>query len=421
MRMLKALSCLLSALFLSSLLIISGSAKEGVKTLDEAVLKLERDISLNANERALLKDLKLIEKISEELPVKRVPEVDYLLNRKNGFERGKVGYYEQLLKGTHLSISILMPIIALISIYSIVLFSHSLRLRESIRNGISFVLLVLLLCAFIFKGYFFVVATSFAVGFTVFVRRKKLAIFFVVLVSGLILLQSAERSLSSFLSQENLLYLKLERDGFAPEFLIGTEKDKLYRDFELITNKQALGYLNLRGKLSNLIRRSADAKFKAAVYNNIGFEFYRIKKFDEALEYFKKSKAILDDPKVLYNIYLTYASKLDFKSADRVLKQMKHQLPDKIKPVPLLIHVSDLQKPEFKFSFLWQYELVFVLLSALSALLLSRVKPVLPRMSGIYFFIPGLRNFEEEYYFSLSFLILIFVAISIFVEVMLCL
>jgi len=415
----------LSAVFLSfSLLIFPqfASGKDLPVTLDKAVLKLENDISLGKKGKVISSDLESIRTLREDLPVRNIPELFYLLDGKGfKFDRGKINSYEKYLSILHFSVSILMPLIVLLSLYSSIFFIHSLRLREGVRNAIAFAFVLMFLVALILKGYFLFIVFSLAAAFQLCAKKVKLASVFVILVSALVLVQSGEKSILSFLlSDENLLCLKLERDGYAPEFLIEKESNKLYRDFELIANRQAFGYLNLREELEKLGKATSDVRLKAAVYNNIGFEYYRMKDFDKALDYFKRSNKLFENPKVMYNIYLTYASKLDFRNAEKVLKSLKGGVPEKLKPVPILIHISDFVSPNFRFSFLWKYEAVFILLLVFLYLILSKLKLVIPRIYGAYFFIPGFRNFSEGHYFSMASLILLFISISALVEVLLC-
>jgi len=414
MKMGRLSSNLLKAIFLSLALTVSSLSM----TLDAALLKLERDISLNASSSVISRDVERVRAVLNDVPVGNVPEVFYLTGDERFMEKGgRISVYRRLLGVSHVFLSALTVVCVVLSAYLSILFLQSLPFEEGIRNTLTLLFLIILAVLLVARSHYLPALFSFSASAGFALKRYRLSALTVLFSVLLISAWSVEGTLSGYLfSKRALLQFKLERDGYAPPFLIESVKDPDLRRFEEIANRQSFGYLNLAKEYERL---KTPPSLKPAVLNNIGVDLYRRKNFNKALRYFKKAYHLSKSPKILYNVYLTYLSKLDFENANRISKQLR-KVPSGIKTVPFVMHVSDVEKVEPAWGFMWKPFLVFAALLFLSPLF-SRVKLYPDRVLPVYYLIPGFNNFKDKNYLLFSMFVLLLVSISVVVEVLLCL
>ncbi|WP_456455351.1 tetratricopeptide repeat protein [Thermovibrio sp.] len=343
-------------------------------SLKGALLKFENDLKAGAPKEIILKDLKEIENLKRNYPVYHLPEVNYL----TGKEVEKVPLSDVgLLKKVYLFASpfenALKATLIFLAFYLLLFYVQGANLKLNLKRYLSLLITVSLLLSAVFNLnslLFFlgglVVSFSFSVG------RRYLSVFILGALLFLSVLIFLKENISYLLASPSYLYsLKVERDGYSPEYLISKAiPSQLSKEIETITSSFALGDFSGFKKLKEVEPNSS--YLKAVVYNDLGYFYFYKGDYNRALSEFKKALIYYSSPAIQFNLYLAYSSLLEFDKANVIKKQLLKDNPDILKalPVPLLLHVK---VRDFKISL--PYLLIFSLITGvvLGSFVSSRV------------------------------------------------
>ncbi len=343
-------------------------------SLKGALLKFENDLKAGAPKEIILKDLKEIENLKRNYPVYHLPEVNYL----TGKEVEKVPLSDVgLLKKVYLFASpfenALKATLIFLAFYLLLFYVQGTNLKLNLKRYLSLLITVSLLLSAVFNLnslLFFlgglVVSFSFSVG------RRYLSVFILGALLFLSVLIFLKENISYLLASPSYLYsLKVERDGYSPEYLISKAiPSQLSKEIETITSSFALGDFSGFKKLKEVEPNSS--YLKAVVYNDLGYFYFYKGDYNRALSEFKKALIYYSSPAIQFNLYLAYSSLLEFDKANVIKKQLLKDNPDILKalPVPLLLHVK---VRDFKISL--PYLLIFSLITGvvLGSFVSSRV------------------------------------------------
>ena len=308
------------------------------------LLKLEDDLKTGKPKKVLLSDFKLIENAKENLPVSYLPELNYLM--KSYVEKvpvteltllKKIAYYIYPLEVA------LKVFLFLILFYTFVFYLQNIEVQPVAKRvltvgGVFFLVFafVVNICSLIYlvSGFGFVLLAV--------LKKKRLGLYLLFALSLLFVSQVVYDNASLRLKSENLLYyIKVTRDGYAPDYLI----ERVFRnnrDFTLesVTSQLALGRLDAVARLEPL--KFSEPLRQAIVLNDYGYVYFLRGDFEKALSLFESAFKLYPSSELEYNLYLTYSSLLKLEEANRLKEELlqKGISVEKLPPVPVLVHLS---------------------------------------------------------------------------------
>lgn len=319
----------------------SVSGKE--TSLYNLLLKLETDLKEKKPRSEILKDLKLIKKAKEELPISYIPELNYLV--KPGIERvpvTEITLFKKLMYYVYPLETALKVFLFLILFYTFVFYFQNIEVQPLLKRiltvggatflGFAFVVNV---CAFIYfvAGFGFILITV--------LKKKKLGFYLLGAVFLFFISQIVWENAALRLKSSNLLYyIKVERDGYVPHYLIDRVfSDKISATVEKATSDLALGKLDSALSIKNI--KTTDPFLKSVIYNDLGYVSFLQGKYEAARDYFKKALKLSSIPEFQYNLYLAYSSLLKLEEADRLKDELLKRgiSVERLPPVPLLVHL----------------------------------------------------------------------------------
>jgi tetratricopeptide (TPR) repeat protein len=339
----KALTIFLT-LFLtlfSPVAAISANTPPSVKQL---LQKLENDIKAQKDEKTVNSDVEQILKAKEELPISFVPELNYLTGRK-----------VELLPETSLTTidriyftvqpveRALEALVFLIVFYTFIFYFQHASVPPRIKQLLTLASTVTLTFAAIARvKLLFFFLTGLAVSQALGINKRRTTLFLALSGVLLIALNAVNETILDYERCPKFLYkVKVERDGYAPPFLIERAiREEKRRKLELITNDIALGELQRAEELKKM--KFKDPTLRAIAENDLGFVSFVKGDYKKALEHFKRAENFLHSPTVLFNLYLTYTGLLELQKAEEIKKELvKEAVFETLKAstVPLLIHV----------------------------------------------------------------------------------
>jgi len=354
------------------LLLFNASASGAAPSIKELLLKLELDLKRGAPKQEIEKKVEEIKRAKESYPVYYIPELNYLLKKEvesipktNISLMKKVLFYTEPLKR---SVEVL---VFFLLFYTLIFYFQHTGLEPEKKKFLTLAAILALASSVILNFWYgFLFFCGLGAVIALFIKKKRTAL--VLLLGGVFLAftYGLTQNLSSLIQSPQLLYsVKVERDGYAPEYLIERAIPfKLHRKVELVTTDLALGELEAAAELKKIETR--DTYLKGIIYNDLGYAAFMRGNLKEALTYFKKASQLLQSPVILFNLYLTYSSLLMLEEAGKVKARLLEVGGSSLKAssIPLLIHVK---APETKSS-LPLLLIASVLLGALTAPLIYR-------------------------------------------------
>ena len=336
MRILIVLLITLAIPFNSSL------SSENPSSIKEAISQLENDLKENKNPEKIKRDLDKILNLKNHFPVKHIPEVNYLINKEieeipstvlTNFS--KISFLLLPLRNGALIVNFILCLLSAIYI------NQFLKISGIYRLSFTLISTIILISILILNFQPLILFISGITAGVIYKLGKKRIPLLLLLTGTLVLISQNTINFFSNLSQNpTYLYnLKVERDGYLPDYLIDRAiKEKNAKFLEKVTNNLALGGVSYIGNLKEL--KLNEPKLRQIYFNDLGYTEFLKGNYAEALKYFKKALSIRENKYILYNLYLTYSSLLSIKKADEIKKKLNQNLNiSNLPPVPLLIHV----------------------------------------------------------------------------------
>jgi len=322
----------------------NSPALGAVPSVKELLLKLESDIKHKAPASEIEKDIREIEKAKEHYPIYYLPELNYLLKKeveevpKTGvsFIKKVLFFIEPLRRSIEVLIFFLL-------FYTLIFYFQHTELEPERKRFITLMVVLALASSVILNfwhGFFFFCGLG--VITALIIKKRRTALFLLLAGIFLIFTHGLTQNFTKLIQSPQFLYkVKVERDGYAPEYLIDRAiKSQIHKKVELITSDLALGEIEAGGELPEI--KTRDPLLKGVIYNDLGYVAFMEGNFDEALTYFKEASKYIESPIILFNLYLTYSSLLMLEEAEKIRNKLLELKIDisKASPVPLLIHVK---------------------------------------------------------------------------------
>jgi len=389
MKILKALFPLFLVLFVN----VGSFGEENVPSVKSLVYKLEADIKNHRPRSVVQRDVGKILKAKEQLPINYVPELNYLLREDvEKIPSTEITKLKTLVRAILPVESGAKILIFLLTFYSFILFFQRVDLNVWIKRFLT----LFSVCALALSAFLnFSLLLFFLLGVNLFLlyRLKKIKFLFALIVSGLLVYSATvvkEFSLELVKSPKFLYALKIERDGYAPPFLIERALGKGPKALlEEATCDLSLGSLGSVERVRKLAFSSP--KLKAVKFNDLGYVEFLKKRYRRALTYFEKAYFFSKDYQILYNLYLTHSALLDVEEANRIRSKLEEKFNfSNAPPSPLLVHVPVGNVVE------WDFHLpllVSVLLGGFLGFVLVKVAPSGLKLDEKVLLIPGMKPF----------------------------
>jgi len=320
-----------------------GKESSGV-SLKELLLKLEQDLRNGAPKKKVEEELRQIEKAKENYPVYYLPELNYLLEREvEKVPQSPVSLIKKCLYYLQPFQRALEVLTILVLFYTFTFYFQHVELEPTKKRFIT-LLAILALAASVIVGIeeLLFLLTGLGVFLAASLKKRRTALF--IFLSGLLLTVAqgaVENGLNLVKNPKSLYNIKVERDGYAPQYLIEEAiEEPTKRKIELITTELALGELSKAEELKKI--KPKDPLLLGIIYNNLGYASYMKGDYQRALEYFKRANKIVYSPIILFNLYITYSSLLKLEEANKIRQELvKHEVNiTSASPIPLLIHVK---------------------------------------------------------------------------------
>ena len=346
MRILKIFLTVL-ILFFSSFSLAAEKEQKTVSgketSLYNLLLKLETDLKEKKSQSEILKDLELIKKAKEELPVSYIPELNYLV--KPGVEEvpaTEITLFKKLTYYIYPLETAIKVFLFLLLFYTFIFYFQNIEVQPLVKRilttgSVAFLVFafVVNICALIYfvSGFGFILITV--------LKRKKLGFYFLSAVFLFFVSQIVWENAALRLKSDNLFYyVKVVRDGYVPHYLIDRVfSDKISANVEKATSDLALGKLDAVLSIKSV--RTNDPFLKVVIYNDLGYVSFLQGKYEAARDYFEKALKLSSIPEIEYNLYLSFSSLVKLEEANRLKdKLLKRGIPvEKLPPVPLLVHL----------------------------------------------------------------------------------
>ncbi len=318
--------------------------------LDSLLLKLEKDLRGRANKKEVEKQVQNILRGKEALPVNYLPELNYLLGKEiEKVPKTELSSVKKIAFFSAVFRRAFSFLLFLVSFFSLLYFFQKVEIDDSYKHMFSAISVATLTISFLFNLYpVFLAFSAFALIATV---RFKKWIFLIVgsvsLVVTVLACTFEENAVNYVASPEVLYSIKLERDGYLPEYLLEEVlKEPLSRELERASNMLAVGNLKGGELLREISAKKLSREYKRLVYNNLGFYYFLKEDYQTAKRFFELADSLGSTQETKYNLYLTYSALLEFERANALMAELEKGLINEAKGVPVLLHVSP---PEWRF------------------------------------------------------------------------
>ncbi|WP_297444884.1 tetratricopeptide repeat protein [Desulfurobacterium sp.] len=391
--------------------------------IDQYLKKIEEDISKGENIKKINEEIKRLMEIKDSSSIFYLPEINYITGEKfeNVPPSSADKIREKIIK-IDIGVSTATVGIVILSIFTLIYASDRLFSSEAKRNIAVFIGTILIICGLIFQNIPFYLIFAAIAGLGL---RFKEKIPFSIAMIFLLLLHTwgvgAEKGYFNYISNpKNLLYVKLNRDNYAPPFLIGKAPANMVK-IASIANKQALLHKVDTKKLKDLAEEVRDRKIKAILYNNLGCVAFQKGNLKKAINLFKKAEGFYPMVKTYYNLFLTYSSLLQPQEAEAYSKKLEEANFSFNKTIPLIANISDIgfPKPDFSIPI---YSLIAIVVGTLLGLTAMNVKKTaaLISINPFFSYLPGYRLYYANRYSALFLLLGAIMALEIIIGSMLC-
>ncbi|WP_456395197.1 hypothetical protein [Desulfurobacterium sp.] len=404
--------------------IVANAATNSSNTpIDTYLQMIEKDISRGANETKLHSEIKSLLKIKQTSSVFYIPEINYITGKK--FENVPLSGAQKIRQkiiDIDIFISASTVIIVMLGVFSLIYSSDRYFSSEINRNLSILIGTILIIAALIFQGPLFYLIFGIMAGLGFKFKKKFpfatiMTIFLIAHLTGI----TVEKGYFHYISsQKNLLYEKLERDNYAPPFLIKKVKG-IYLKVASLANNQALLHPIKESELTDLIETANNNKLKAVLYNNLGCIAFNEGKLKEAVALFKKAENLYPMTKTYYNLFITYSSLLEPQKAKIYSEKLEKTNFSFNRTVPIVANINDIKitRPTFEIPI---YEILALVAGIVTAIVITRIL----RFSSIisinpfFSYLPGYRLYYSNRYSALLLLIGVLILIEIFIGSMLC-
>jgi len=408
MRIVKSL---LLALVLCFSLFGGALSETKTPSVYSLLLKLENDLKNRKPKSVLISDLTLIEKAKKNLPVAYIPDLNYLMDSE--VEKVPITRLTLMKKLTYYLYPVevaLNVFLFLLLFYTFVFYLQNIDVQPIIKRIVTVVGVFFLVFSFV-AGFSPLVYAVTAFGFILLtvLKKKRLSIYLMAALALLFTFQLVSDNVFLRLKSKNLLYsIKIDRDGYAPDYLI----DRVFLDrkdatLEKVTSQLALGKIDSISLLRNL--KFQEPFRSAVVLNDYGYVSFLTGDYQKALYFFERAFRLYPSSRIEYNLYLTYSSLLELEKANRLKDELlkKGVLVEKLPPVPILIHL-----PVSLPGYVFPYNLILGFgIGILAGVVFSRFfVATFGNFDPEFLLVPGMRAFINS---SVRFIVLISVLILI--------
>ncbi|OMH40445.1 tetratricopeptide repeat protein [Desulfurobacterium indicum] len=401
----------------------TGATNSSNVPIDVYLQRVEKDISKGVSGTKLHSEIKSLLKIKQNSSVFFIPEINYITGRKiENVPPSAVQKIRQKIINTDIFISASTVIIVMLGVFTLIYTSDRYFSSETKRNLSILTGIILIISALILQGPLFYLVFGIMAGLGFKFKEKIpfaiiMTLFLIAHLTGVI----AERGYFHYISnQKNLLYTKLERDNYAPPFLIKEEKGA-YLKVASLANNQTLLHPVKESELTNLIKTINNNKLKAVLYNNLGCIAFNKGKLKEAATLFEKAENLYPMIKTYYNLFITYSSLLEPQKAEVYSKKLEKTNFSFDRTVPIVANINDIKipKPTFKIPV---YETLGLIIGIGIAIIITRIqKPSsLISINPFFSYLPGYRLYYSNRYSALLLFIGTLILIEIFIGSMLC-
>jgi len=348
------------------------------------LLKLEEDLKSGKPKSAILSDLKQIEKAKASLPVSYIPDLNYLMGSQvEKIPSTELTFLKNLAYYIYPLEVALKVFLFLLLFYTFIFYFQNTEIQPLMKRVLTVAGVSFLVFSFVVNiGSLIYVVIGFGFILLAVLKKKRLSLYLLLAASLLFISQVVYDNAFQRVKSDNLLYyIKVSRDGYAPDYLI----EKVFIDgksstVESVTSQLALGRVDAVKRLENL--KFSDPLRQSIVLNDYGYVYFLLGDFKRALSLFESAFRLYPSPELKYNLYLTYSSLLKLEEANRLKDELikKGISVEKLPPVPVLIHLSA-PLPGYVFPFGY---LIGFLLGILAGVVFAR------------FYLATFGNFEPE-------------------------
>ncbi len=318
----------------------------------DLLLKLENDLKEKQPQHVIASDIVKIKKAEEIFPVSHIPELNYLTGSTvENIPSTEISLLKNLtyfLKPLEVS---LKTFLFLLLFYSFIFYFQSVDIHPTVKKLITPVVVGLTILPFLVENPLLMyLASGIGLIIMLILKKEKIALYLLIGLFLLIIAQTADENALVRLNSRSFLYtVKIERDGYAPHYLI----KQIFQDshkaiLETVTSDLALGKLDAISDLKNF--STEDPTLKAILLNDYGYVAFLKGNYRKALSFFEKALKIFPAPQLEYNLYLTYSSLLKLDKANQLKEKLLKEgiLLEKLPPIPLIFHVPA-TPPEYVF------------------------------------------------------------------------
>ncbi len=392
-------------------------------SLDGALYKLEQDIKSGKSSAVIAEDIRCVLKVKKELPVVRVPELNYLTAKKiEEIPSTKLLFLMKILR-------ILQPlkvyslcVLLILAFFSVLFFFQQLKNFGYWKQ--IFVAVFLSLVVFsVWREEFLILIFLFGT-FGVFLasfKKKNFTYFYFGMFALFVCCVTGEDFVQSLItSPAEEFTVKVGRDWFAPDYLVERAFDGFEErvQIEKLTNRVSWGNYTVVAKLKKFLEKVGDSEEKMVLLNDLGVVSFMKGDFGKAKEFFSKALKEKHNPIVEYNLFLTRSALLDTSVDMKHLADKIGNVPSIAKGIPITVHLYP-ERVSFV-SVFFPYLVSLVLGIAFGAFVL-RISPIdYGYFKGDILKVPGAVSFvnaELELFVVLPFFV---TALNLLLGVLMC-
>jgi tetratricopeptide (TPR) repeat protein len=382
---------------LLALFLVLFSVTARGESLSSLVQKLESDIRDKKSSAVIKKDVEKILKAKEHLPVNYVPELNYLLEKKvEKLPPTKLSKFKKILYYSNLLSKAVYSVLFFLVFYTILFYFQQIEGsgRKKLLLTLSF-LIILTVSLFVGGVFLFLFSASVSVLLNLKMEKKNTAIVSSLCILLIFFYHTFEKNVILYLKSPKTLYtLKVERDGYVPEYLIEQAVDgSLAKRIEKASNLLALGDFRAVSTLKKLKGSVTDPELRAIILNNLGYYYFMKGKYEIAENHFLNSINSHPSPFAKYNLYLAYSALLKVNKAAKLKEELEKDDFFFMKAIPLVIHVpvsfSDFYLPLKEFVVILLGLSLGFLITYLLPIRLGSYEPQLLKIPGVTSYING--------------------------------
>ncbi|WP_457568570.1 hypothetical protein [Desulfurobacterium sp.] len=400
-----------------------NSANETRIPIDDLLKRIETEMINGTSPAKLNTEIKklLIEKNNSS--VFYVPEINYLTGRNiEPVPQSMAEKLRRKITNLDILVSATTVIIVMLSTFSLIYASDRFLTSETKRNLSILGGIILIICALIFQGPLFYLIFGLLAGLGLKFREKlPFSISIILLLMIHLTGVTIEKGYFNFVSaQKNLLYIKLQRDNYAPEFLID-RAEKEYIKVASLANRQALLHSVNASTMENLLKKTRDNKIKALILNNLGCLAFQKGELEKAAALFKKSESLYPMTKTYFNLFITYSSLLQPQEAEVYSKKLEDKNVSFDKTAPIIANINDVTFPQPTFN-MPTYEIAGLISGIIVALAIIKLKKpsTLISINPFFSYLPGYELYYSNRYSALLLLTGALILIEILIGSMIC-